>query len=327
MILRLAKSDSFNPWFNLSLEENLLNNVDEDEIILYLWQNENTVVIGKNQNAWKECAWQKLQDDNGKLARRLSGGGAVYHDMGNLNFTFIMNKKHYDLQKQLSIIIYALKKFNVDVEFSGRNDMLIDGKKFSGHAYYSFKDKSYHHGTLMVNIDLEKLGYYLKSSEKKIKSKGVDSVRSRVTNLIDYNNEVTIENLKHTIGEKFIETYGGDKNTIIHEIYAENINAVLYEKYSSWEWRFGQSPKFDVSLTEKFSWGETEFEFSLNNGEITDSKIFTDAMDTEIFKGLSEKLIGCKFKKDILTSIIKNKVKDEEVSSDIINWIEKELES
>lgn len=319
--LRLVKSKSFNPWYNLSLEEYLLDNVKDDEIILYLWQNDNTVVIGRNQNAWKECDYQQLEADGGKLARRLSGGGAVYHDLGNLNFTFIMNKKHYDVQKHKSVIIDALAKFNVTAEFSGRNDMLINGRKFSGHAYYTSNDKSYHHGTLMVNSDLEKLGYYLKPSEKKIRSKGVDSVRSRVANITDANSSVTVEVLQESLEESFCRIFHG---TCIHEMYELTVEPIiaLYDKYSSWEWRFGQSPKFDISFSEKFPWAEVEFQFSLKNGEIVDANIYTDAMDTELFKGLAGNCVGLKFKKEELKNAIEQTVANEEIKKDIVRWLD-----
>lgn len=320
MKLRHIKSRSFNPWYNLSLEEYLLESVKEDEIILYLWQNENTVVIGRNQNAWKECAYQQLEEDGGKLARRLSGGGAVYHDLGNLNFTFIMNQKHYDLEKQHSVIIDALAKFNVKADFSGRNDMLIDGKKFSGHAYYTNNNKSYHHGTLMVNSDLDKLGYYLRPSEKKIKSKGIDSVRSRVTNITDVNNEVTIEMLKQSMDESFCKIYTGECTYEIYELEVDPLIA-LYDKYSSWQWIFGQSPKFDASYTERFTWGEIELDFSLKNGLITDANIYTDAMDVEIFDDLADSFKGAKFEKDEIKNIIEKSSINEEIKKEIIMWL------
>lgn len=320
MKLRHIKSRSFNPWFNLSLEEYLLDNVKGNEIILYLWQNERTVVIGRNQNAWKECAYQQLEEDGGKLARRLSGGGAVYHDLGNLNFTFIMNTEHYNLEKQHSVIIDALAKFNVKADFSGRNDMLIDGKKFSGHAYYTNNNKSYHHGTLMVNSDLEKLGYYLKPSEKKIKSKGIDSVRSRVTNISESNSKVTIENLKQSMDDSFCKIYSGE---CIYEIYEVKVNPLiaLYDKYSSWQWRFGQSPKFDVSYTERFTWGEIELDFSLKDGLITEANIFTDAMDVKLFNGLADSLKGCKLQKYEIKSILNKRLMNKEIKKDILLWL------
>jgi lipoate-protein ligase A len=322
--LRIVKSNSFNPWYNLSLEEHLLDTVKEDEIVLYLWQNDNTVVIGRNQNAWKECAWQQLESDGGSLARRLSGGGAVYHDLGNLNFTFVMNTKHYDIHRHHSVIIDALSKFGIVAEFSGRNDMLIDGKKFSGHAYYTNNKKSYHHGTLMVSSDLDKLGYYLRPSEKKIKSKGVDSVRSRVANISDYNGEVTISKLQDSMEESFIRIYGG---SFTHETYdkVKTPLKALYDKYSSWEWKFGKSPSFDVSYTERFPWGEVELCFSLKNGEIVETRIYTDAMDTEIFSGLSDSLKSCRFEKQVIIDAVLKSVKDEAARNDMAEWLRAQI--
>ena len=134
--LTYIESNTTNPYHNLALEEALLFGCGKEECILYLWQNEKTVVIGKNQNAWKECRTEKLERDGGHLARRLSGGGAVYHDLGNLNFTFLVSREHYDLDRQLAVIQRALEHLGLRAEKSGRNDLLINGKKFSGNAFY-----------------------------------------------------------------------------------------------------------------------------------------------------------------------------------------------
>jgi len=173
--LRIFYSEEYNPWYNLALEEYLIDRVEEDEIILYLWQNEHTVVIGRNQNAWKECRCSKLEErDGGYLARRLSGGGAVYHDLGNLNFTFLMERDDYDLHKQLSVILDAVKKLGIEAEFSGRNDLTAQGKKFSGNAFYFGTDKAYHHGTILYDTEIEPLLEYLSVSSEKIKTKGIE---------------------------------------------------------------------------------------------------------------------------------------------------------
>lgn len=166
------ESNQFSPYRNLAVEEYLLLHCEDKECILYLWQNQNTVVIGRNQNAWKECRTTKLEEEGGHLARRLSGGGAVYHDLGNMNFTFLINKEEYDLDRQLQVIIGAMEILGLKAEKSGRNDILIDGKKFSGNAFYEQEKHCYHHGTIMVGVNMETLSRYLTVSKDKLKSKG-----------------------------------------------------------------------------------------------------------------------------------------------------------
>ena len=187
------------PYQNLAVEEYLLLHCDKEECILYLWQNRNTVVIGRNQNAWKECLVSKLEEENGYPVRRLSGGGAVYHDLGNLNFTFLVRKENYNVDKQLNVILEAVKKLGIHAEKSGRNDILIDGHKFSGNAFYEQGDCCYHHGTLMVHVNLGELSRYLTVSKDKLQSKGVDSVRARVANLTEYAPDATVELLKQKL--------------------------------------------------------------------------------------------------------------------------------
>jgi len=314
----LIESSYENPWYNLALEEYLFNTVNTNEVILYLWQNNNTVVIGRNQNAWKECDSEKLEKDGGKLARRLSGGGAVYHDLGNLNFTFIMHKDNYNLERQLSVIANALKYFNINAEFSGRNDMLINDKKFSGHAYYFKDNRAYHHGTLLVNSDLEKLAHYLKPSKKKIESKGVDSVRSRVTNIANIDKDITIYRMANALKKSFENTYGIISKYKVYDYNNPNI-ITLQDKYSSWDWRYGSSPKFDISFSDKFTWGEVEIALSLKNGLISEMKVYTDAMDTRLFDDFSVGFIGCKFDKESMSKICEEQTQSmsDEVKLDI----------
>ena len=208
------ETDNTYPYRNLAMEEYLLLHCGKEECILYLWQNRNTVVIGRNQNAWKECLVSKLEEENGYPVRRLSGGGAVYHDLGNLNFTFLVRKENYDVNRQLNVILEAVKKLGIHAEKSGRNDILIDGHKFSGNAFYEQGDCCYHHGTLMVNVNLGELSRYLTVSKDKLKSKGVDSVRARVTNLTEYAPDLTVDVLKQKLLEAFEEVYGLKANIL-----------------------------------------------------------------------------------------------------------------
>lgn len=320
---RIIKSLSYDPWVNLAIEEHLLEQITEDEVILYLWQNENTVVIGRNQNAWKECRHLDLEREGGKLARRLSGGGAVFHDLGNLNFTFIMKKKHYDLEKQLTVILQAVKKLGIKAEFSGRNDLLIGEKKFSGNAYYFNKDSALHHGTILINSDLTKLGCYLQVSLEKIRSKGIDSVQSRVVNLVEVCKEVTLDAVIKGMEESFIEVYGGDAQEKAVDSKDFTIEP-LVQKYSSWEWRFGNTPKFDISMSRRFGWGEIELGFCIKNALIDSVQVFSDAMDEGLIRDIGKSLAGCPFSKDIMFERISKsngQSESQQIIKDVVLWL------
>ena len=178
-LIKYYQSNSFNPYINLSFEEKLMSMVNEDELIFYLWQNENTVVIGKNQCAKDQCNLELMKKDNITLARRSSGGGAVFHDLGNLNFTFITKSDDFDIKKNLEVIKLALKKYNIEANFSGRNDLLVDGFKISGQAFLKTKNSCLHHGTLLIDVDLNNLAKYLKKDENKLKIHGVKSHTQR----------------------------------------------------------------------------------------------------------------------------------------------------
>lgn len=285
---QIVFSESFDPWHNLALEEFLLHKVEKNQIILYLWQNQNTVVIGRNQNPWKECRCTTLEEDGGKLARRLSGGGAVFHDLGNLNFTFIMDRELYDLHKQLQVILGGVNSLGIQAEFTGRNDLTVDGKKFSGNAFYFEKDKAYHHGTVLVHVDGEKVGKYLQVSKEKMAAKGVESVQSRITNLRTYLPNLSIEEMKGTLAKSFQNLYGECPDPIL--ISDTDYDLVeLYTKYASWDWRYGKTPQFDLVLDTRFSWGGIELGLRFNKGCITESTIYSDAMNANLIQEIS----GC----------------------------------
>jgi lipoate-protein ligase A len=324
MATRLVYSDSYDPWYNLALEEYLLNHVQTGEIILYLWQNDHTVVIGKYQNAWKECRCEMLEQEGGKLARRLSGGGAVYHDLGNLNFTFIMDKDLYDLEKQLQVILDAVNNLGIRAEFTGRNDITVEGRKFSGNAFCFLANAVYHHGTLLVDTDFARLSRYLQVSKEKMKAKSIecDSVQSRVVNLAGLQPDITIEAMKEKLKASFEKLYGGEL-TPIKVDYNEELDK-LYKQYSSWEWRYGETPEFDLSLQKRFVWGEIDMGLSVEEGKITDAVIYSDAMDTSIIEALKQLLPGLPFKfeavKEQITHIISPK--SAEIAEDLIDWLE-----
>lgn len=295
-------ANSVNPYENLALEEYLLSQVPKDSVILYLWQNEHTVVIGRNQNPWTECRTALLSEDSGYLARRLSGGGAVYHDLGNLNFTFLCNEDNYDLQKQLSVIQRAVSYCGIHAEFSGRNDLLADGKKFSGNAFYHSKGRAYHHGTLLVSADTERLTKYLSPPKAKLESKGIASVRSRVVNLQALSPSLTCETLKDYMLQAFAEVYGsqpvpfavGDSEEILR----------LEARYESDEWLYGKPFPFSCTLEGQLPFGSLQLQFYVEQGVINDIQCYTDAMDSQLPDKISAVLIGCPFEPEAMCQAV-----------------------
>lgn len=298
--IALYESAGFDPYENLAIEQYLLETVKEGTCILYLWQNQNTVVIGRNQNAWKECRTALLEQEGGHLARRLSGGGAVFHDLGNLNFTFLMPQADYDLDRQLSIIQEAVRSFGIDAEKSGRNDVLAQGRKFSGNAFYKNGTQAYHHGTLLVDVDTQRMGRYLNPSKAKLQSKGVDSVRSRVVNLRELNPDLTIPGLKAAMAEAFSKVYGLKAEPLPEEALDRSRIDFLRQRNASWEWRYGQKIPFTFEMEERFSWGSIRVELQVENGVVQQAKVYSDAMDCFFPPKLEQALTGRRFTRESL---------------------------
>ena len=292
---RFFISETTDPYRNIATEEALVDAVRPGECILFLWQNENTIVIGRNQNPWKECCIAEFEADGGRLARRLSGGGAVYHDGGNLNFTFVAQGNAYDVARHMAIMCDAVRSFGLDARVSGRNDATIDGAKFSGNAFFRSGDKRCHHGTLMIDVDTSKLGRYLQPDPKKLAAKGVDSVRSRVVNLAALNSRITVETLSIALIEALSTSYG----TPARPLEATRLDPADIEKrtarFASKEWRFGRTAPFTHSLDERFDWGNLDIELVVEKGAIQEARIFSDALDAEFIETLREALAGCPY--------------------------------
>lgn len=289
-------SQSHNPWHNLALEEYLFDHLENNSRILYLWQNDHTVVIGKSQNSWKECRVSQLEADGGYLARRTSGGGAVYHDLGNLCYTFMASSDLYSKEEYLTIILSALESFGIKAGFTGRNDIsLDDGRKFSGNAFRFVKDKGLMHGTLLVNTDFEKMSKYLSVSKAKMEAKGVSSVRSRTVNLKEINPDIAISGLSEQIKKSFQGKYGYCNSFTEYDIIRDDSSEELdniRRKHASWEWRLGLSPAFDVSFEKRFSWGEVDLHFNVRGGKVDAVQCFTDSMEPDLGYIIQKELEG-----------------------------------
>lgn len=314
---KIYVSNSNDPAFNLAFEEYLVNSSSECDNILYLWQNDNTVVIGRNQNPWKECDYIKLSSDGGKMVRRLSGGGAVYHDLGNLNFTFISKDGENRVEENISIMVDSLKSLGINAYFSGKNDILVDGYKISGNAYFSENEILCHHGTLLIDANINKLSNYLKVSELKLKSKGIDSVKSRVINLKDINKDLDVDILKNTLIEKFCKIFSTEEIHYIDENSEPKLKQYI-NKYKSWEWNFGSSPQFDIEFKNRFTWGEVDINIIVEDGVVIDLKVYSDCNDPHFSQNIESSLKGIKFQRKYFIESV-NKLNDER-KFDLINW-------
>ena len=316
------ESTGFDPYYNIATEKYLMDHVQPCCCSLYLWQNKNTVVIGRNQNAWTECRTELLECEGGFLARRLSGGGAVFHDLGNLNFTFIMCKEDYDLDRQFAVIQNACAKAGIEVVRSGRNDLLANGCKFSGNAFYHSNGHAYHHGTLLVNANMEKLSRYLTPSKAKLQAKGVQSVRSRVVNLQALAPELSIDALKQYLICAFSEVYGKPAVPIrLPEAAIQHITASAAE-LGSWEWLYGRRLPFSFSCSNRFVWGEIEIQLQVESGLIQSAQIYSDSMDWRLSDDLTQALTGCRFSSNDMQNAIQTKIADVQIVDDLTELIE-----
>lgn len=309
------ESKSFNPYINLSLEEIIMNKKDDRNIYFYLWQNNNTVVIGKNQCAKEQCNLNLMKKDNIKLARRSSGGGAVFHDLGNLNFTFIFPNDFFDIKKNLNVIKKALSYFGINAYFSGRNDLLVDGYKVSGQAYLKKGNISLHHGTLLVNTSLENLSRYLKTDIDKLKSHGVKSHSQRVANLITFNDKINIETIKLYLKQSIIEEF----NLPLIDNYS--IDNYLIEKYQNQEWLYRLNTN-GQRMTKRFDYGLIDLYLQIIDRKICKVEINSDVMDLDIIEEIKECLIN----KEVNSALFcKIKLRNKQIENDIISLLEENL--
>ena len=319
--LQTYESGSFDPYLNLAMEQHLLETVESGCCLLYLWRNENTVVIGRNQNPWSECRTSLLEEEGGHLARRLSGGGAVFHDLGNLNFTFLVSTADYDLEKQQRVLLNACRQYGIPAELSGRNDLTADGRKFSGNAFYHSGPRSYHHGTILMNVDTEKLSRYLTPAKAKLQTKGVSSVRARIVNLTELCPAVTIDGMKKALTDSFETVYGLKSTRRTLDTADQNRVEELRALYAGWDWRFGQKLPFTFCVEGRFSWGGTELQLNVSEGIIREARLYTDAMDGSLSSRLESAITGSSLRMESLRQAMQPSRIPQDIQEDLLGLI------
>ena len=319
--LRIYESTHTDPHINLAIEKHLMDMAEPGECILYLWQNQNTVVIGRNQNPWVECRTALLEAEGGKLARRLSGGGAVFHDLGNLNFTFLTTPEDYDVDRQLSVIRAACETAGIRAEKSGRNDLLAEGYKFSGNAFYQTSTRAYHHGTILISADMDKLQRYLSPSKAKLEAKGISSVRSRVVNLNTLSPALTVPAMKEYMRAAFQTVYGLCTEPItLQPADLSAINA-LHEQYSSWAYLYGTPLPFNFECQSRFDWGSIHLHLQAKSGVITHTQVFSDAMDWQLPAVIEGALTGCRFSLEDMQNALRCALSESQTAQDLCTML------
>ncbi|MEK9199459.1 lipoate--protein ligase [Ureibacillus sp. FSL E2-3493] len=288
------------PRINLAIEEYILRNMDiekDDYLLFYI--NQPSIIIGKNQNTIEEINTDYVEENGIIVVRRLSGGGAVYHDLNNLNFSFLTKddgNSFHNYKKFTQPVVDALAKLGVNAELSGRNDILAEGRKVSGNAQYSTRGRMFSHGTLMFNTDVDAVASALKVKKDKIESKGIKSVRSRVGNISDYLKEpMTVEQFRMEILKSI---FGGEENIQYYNLTDEDwekIHQISKERYQTWEWNYGKSPRFNIQKTNRFPSGSIDIRLEVNKGIIEEAKIFGDFFGVGDVEEIEKRLIGTKY--------------------------------
>ncbi|WFA09459.1 lipoate--protein ligase [Tissierella sp. Yu-01] len=307
--MKYIENLSNNPWYNLAFEEYCFRNLPNDEDYVILWINDPAIIVGKNQNTVEEINTEYVKENGIKIVRRVTGGGAVYHDLGNLNFsiiTTITGPERIDFGQINIPVLKSLEKLGINAELSGRNDLTLEGKKFSGIAQSVWKKRVLNHGTILFDTDLTVLSKALNVKKDKIESKGVKSVKSRVTNIRPFLNEdVDIITFKDLLLNNIFEFKEQEvKEYKLSQEQIDEINKLFKEKYSTWEWNYGESPEFNYKNYKRFSSGSIEVRLDIKNGVVVEARIFGDFFGTEDVSKLENLLVGNKYDKDELTKLL-----------------------
>ncbi|QTL50137.1 lipoate--protein ligase [Priestia aryabhattai] len=300
-MLFIDNQKNYDPRINLAIEEYALKHLDINETYLLFYINEPSIIIGKNQNTIEEINTKYVEDQHIHVVRRLSGGGAVYHDKGNLNFSFITKddgNSFHNFKKFTEPVVEALKKLGVNAELSGRNDLMAEGRKISGNAQFSTKGRMFSHGTLLFDSEIENVVSALKVKKDKIESKGIKSIRNRVANISEFlEQKVTMEEFRKML-LRYI--FDGEENITEYKLTEkdwETIHQISKERYQSWDWNYGKSPKFNLQHSHRFPVGQIDVRLEVNKGKIDACTIYGDFFGVGDVQEVQGKLAGVRYEK------------------------------
>ena len=306
--MKTILNDSKDPRFNLALEEYVLKYLVADEDFVLLWQNANSVIIGRNQNTIEEINSPYVKDHDVNVVRRITGGGAVYHDLGNLNFSFVTKLKDNlnNYKKFTKPVIEALNDLGVDAEFHGRNDIVVDGKKISGNAQSFHKNKMLHHGTILFDADLSIIADVLNVKPDKIKSKGIKSTRSRVTNIKPFlDKDISMVEFKLTLLKHLLNTKNAEDEVYhLTDEDLDKIHKLMEQRYNKWSWNYGESPDYTLEKAGRYEGGKLEFHLNVTQGIIKDVKIYGDFLGSRDISELEDALKDTRFEEMSLRSVL-----------------------
>ena len=306
--MKYIVNNSHSPAYNVALEAYAFRELLAEDELFILWINEPTIVIGKHQNAIEEINKTYTDEHGIHVVRRLSGGGAVYHDLNNLNYTIISNKSQegaFDFKTFSQPVIETLADLGVTATFTGRNDLEIDGKKFCGNAQAYYKGRMMHHGCLLFDVDMTVLGNALQVSKDKIESKGVKSVRARVTNILDELPEkMTVEAFSNQLLNKMKESYPDMTEYVFSDDDLKNIRALADQQFGTWDWTYGEAPEYTIKRSVRYPAGKITTYANVEKSVIKGIKLYGDFFGIKDVADIEQALIGLRYEyPDVLAKL------------------------
>lgn len=326
--LEIYRSAQHNTYCNLATEEYLMEAGGMDhKIILYLWQNEDAVVIGRNQNAYEQCNMDFIKRHNIQIARRMSGGGAVYHDLGNLNYSIIGNPKRFSKDENIKMVIDSIRMFGIHANASGRNDITVGGRKVSGTAYYTNSNAVCQHGCIMIHTDQDAMYRALQIRKDKYISKNINSVYARTVNLQELCKDIDAAKLSEQLVSVFCKKYCNHRSADIARIYEDAYYKQLVKKYSSDEWNIKENVSSKIDIYGRVRFGDCSIVFDVEEGVIKKTKIYTDALFVEPVLQVENILCNVLYDKDSIINVLEEHQMEIDICRDLIELIQEKMEN